>query len=97
MRFRSSKLPSVPPQRDYAPTRSTQKPPGYAEIEAVSQLPPADSAAWSVFVSDVMRMPESYTAAIQEAVRQQRWKISPNPVASIRTMAYQEAKKMGMQ
>jgi hypothetical protein len=35
-------------------------------------------------------------AAIQEAIRQQRWKIAPNPMASIRTTAYQEAKKMGI-
>jgi hypothetical protein len=34
--------------------------------------------------------------AIEEAIRQQRWKIAPNPLASIRTAAYQEAKKMGL-
>jgi hypothetical protein len=94
MRFRSSRYPSVPPKQDYAPTRSAQKPPGYAEIEAVSGSD--DAEAWSVFVRDVMKMPDSFTPAIQEAVRQQRWKIAPNPVASIRTTAYQEAKKLGI-
>ncbi|MCU1262430.1 MAG: hypothetical protein JWO80_5315 [Bryobacterales bacterium] len=96
MRFRTRNYPSVPPKQDYAPTRSAQKPPGYAEIEAVSQSSATDTTAWSVFVRDVMKMPESFTPAIQEAVRQQRWKIAPNPVASIRTIAYQEAKKMGL-
>jgi hypothetical protein len=96
MRFYRNDKPSIPQKRDYTPTRSDRKPPGYVEIEAVSQLTPADSAAWSVFVRDVMRMPESYTPAIQEAVRQQRWKIAPNPIASVRTIAYQEAKKLGL-
>jgi hypothetical protein len=94
MRFRTGRYPSVPPKQDYAPTRNAQKPPGYAEIEAVSAS--NDSEAWLAFVRDVMKMPESFTPAIQEAVRQQRWKIAPNPVASIRTIAYQEAKKMGL-
>jgi hypothetical protein len=96
MRFRNPNQPSIPPKRDYSPTRASQKPPGYAEIEAASQLSPEDSSAWSSFVCDTMRMPESYVAAIQEAIRQQRWKIAPNPMASVRTTAYQEAKKMGI-
>lgn len=96
MRFRpGSRYPSIPPKQDYAPTRSAQKPPGYAEIEAVSAS--TDAVAWLVFVRDVVKMPESFVPAIQEAVRQQRWKIAPNPVASVRTSAYQEAKKMGIQ
>ena len=95
MRFRNAKYPSVPPKQDYAPKRTTQKPPGYAEIEAVSQSGLNDEA-WLSFVRDVMKMPESFTPAIQEAVRQQRWKIAPNPVASVRTTAYQEAKKLGL-
>jgi hypothetical protein len=97
MRFRNPNQPSIPPKRDYSPTRATQKPPGYAEIEAASQLDPENTVAWSTFVCDVMRMPESYVGAVQEAIRQQRWKIAPNPMASIRTSAHQEARKMGLQ
>jgi hypothetical protein len=41
-------------------------------------------------------MPEPMIPAIQEAIRQQRWKIAPNPLASIRTAAHQEAKRMGL-
>jgi len=33
---------------------------------------------------------------VKEAIRQQRWKIAPNPLASIRTAAHQEAKRMGL-
>ena len=40
--------------------------------------------------------PEAMTPAVQEAVRQQRWKIAPNPLAAIRTAAHQEARKMGL-
>ena len=45
---------------------------------------------------DIVQMPEMMTPAIQEAIRQQRWKIAPNPLASIRTAAHQEAKRMGL-
>ncbi len=94
MRFRPGKYPSIPPKQDYSPTRSVRKPPGWAEIDAVSQT--ADTAAWATFMQDVMKMPETFTLAVQEAVRQQRWKIAPNPVASVRATAYQEAKKLGI-
>ena len=56
----------------------------------------ADSEQWQGFVRDVVQMPETMTPAIQEAIRQQRWKIAPNPLASIRTAAHQEAKRMGL-
>jgi hypothetical protein len=95
VRFRKPKYVSVSPKKDYAPTRSAQKPPGYTEIDAVAQLAP-DSEAWVAFVRDVMQMPEAFTPAIQEAVRQQRWKIAPNPLAAVRTAAYQEARKLGL-
>ncbi len=95
MRFRKA-YPSIPPKQDYSPTRSTQKPPGYLEIEAATQLASEDTVAWTAFVIGVMKMPESFTPAVQEAIRQQRWKIAPNPLASVRLTAYQEAKKMGI-
>ena len=41
-------------------------------------------------------MSETMTPAVQEAIRQQRWKINPNPLAAVRTAAHQEAKKMGL-
>jgi hypothetical protein len=94
-RYRGQNYPSVPPNRTYVPTRSAQKPPFYLEIEAASQWPP-DSEQWQAFVRDVVQMPEIMIPAIQEAIRQQRWKIAPNPLASIRTAAHQEAKRMGL-
>lgn len=94
-RFRSQNYPSVPPNRTYVPTRSAQKPPFYAEIEAASQWPP-DAEQWQPFVRDVVQMPETMVPAVQEAIRQQRWKIAPNPLASIRTAAHQEARRMGL-
>ena len=94
-RFRNPNYPSVPPARTYVPTRSAQKPPFYSEIEAASQWPP-DSEQWHSFVRDVVQMPESMIPAVQEAVRQPKWKIAPNPLASIRTAAHQEAKRMGL-
>ena len=94
-RYRGQNYPSIPPKRDYVPTRSAQKPPFYNEIEAASQWPP-ESGEWAAFVRDVVKMPEAMTPAVQEAVRQQRWKIAPNPLAAIRTATHQEAKKMGL-
>lgn len=94
-RYRGQNYPSVPPTRTYVPTRSVQKPPFYPEIEAASQWPP-DSEQWQAFARDVVQMPETMIPAIQEAIRQQRWKIAPNPLASIRTAAHQEAKRMGL-
>jgi hypothetical protein len=92
---RELKGPSVPQQADYAPARPEQKPLGYAEIEAVSQLPP-ESDAWEAFMRDVVQMPAAMTPAVQEAVRQPQWRISPNPLAVVRKMAYQEAKRLGL-
>jgi hypothetical protein len=94
-RFRGQNYPSVPPTRTYVPTRSAQKPPFYAEIEAASQWA-IDDESWNAFVRDVIQMPETMKPAVQEAIRQQRWKIAPNPLASIRTAAHQEAKRMGL-
>ncbi len=94
-RFRGHNYPSVPPKRDYVPTRSSQKPPFYAEIETASQWPP-DSEHWEAFVRDVVKMPDAMKPAVQEAIRQQRWKIAPNPLAAIRTAAHQEARRMGI-
>lgn len=94
-RYRTPNYPSVPQNRHYVPTRSAQKPPFYAEIDAASQWAP-DSESWPAFVRDVVQMPESMTPAVQEAIRQQRWKIAPNPLAVIRTAAHQEAKRMGL-
>ena len=94
-RYRRQNHPPVAPSVPYAPTRSTQKPPFYPEIEAASQWP-ADSEQWREFVRDVVQMPTTMIPAVQEAIRQQRWKIAPNPLASIRTAAHQEAKRMGL-
>jgi hypothetical protein len=94
-RFRGQNYPSVPPKSTYVPTRSAQKPPFYAEIDAASQWPLEDES-WNAFVRDVIQMPETMKPAVQEAIRQQRWKIAPNPLASIRTAAHQEAKRMGL-
>lgn len=94
-RYRGQNYPSVPPKTTYVPTRSAQKPPFYPEIEEASKWPP-DAEQWSAFLRDVVQMPESMLPAVQEAVRQHKWKIAPNPLASIRTAAHQEAKRMGL-
>ena len=77
------------------PTRNTQKPPFYQEIEGASQWA-VDSEQWEGFVRDAVQMPATMIPAVREAIRQQRWKIAPDPLASIRTAAYQEAKRMGL-
>ncbi len=98
-RFRGQNYQSVPqnraPHAHVLDAQRTQKPPFYNEIDAASQWA-HDSELWAAFVRDVVQMPETMTPAVQEAIRQQRWKIAPNPLASIRTAAHQEAKRMGL-
>jgi CO dehydrogenase/acetyl-CoA synthase alpha subunit len=93
--FFNQRGPSIPPQKNYQPTRSANKPAGYNEIEAVSQLG-QDSPDFIAFVRDVVKMPPEMAPAVAESIRQQKWKISPNPLAAIRTAAHQEAKRMGL-
>ena len=83
---------TVAPLKNYAPTRSGRKPPFHAEIEAASNLPD-DSSDFRTFVLDVVGVPEHMAPSVAAAIRQQKWKISPNPLASIRTAAHQEARR----
>jgi hypothetical protein len=90
--FAAGRGPTVAPSKDYAPTRSGRKPPFHAEIEAASSLPD-DSPEFRTFVTEVVGMPEHMAPSVAAAFRQQKWKISPNPLASIRTAAHQEARR----
>jgi hypothetical protein len=93
--FSSNRGPTVPPRRDYSPTRSAHKPPFHAEIEAASQLE-QDSPEFQAFVRDIVNMPVEMASSVAAAIRQQKWKIAPNPLAVIRTGAHQEAKRSGV-
>jgi len=90
--FAAGRGPTVAPPKDYAPTRSGRKPPFHAEIEVASNLSD-DSPEFRTFVIEVVGMPEHMASSVAAAIRQQKWKISPNPLASIRTAAHQEARK----
>ena len=90
--FPAGRSPTVAPQKDYLPVRSGRKPPFHAEIEVASNLPD-DSPEFRTFVREVVSMPEHMASSVAAAIRQQKWKISPNPLASIRTAAYQDARR----
>jgi hypothetical protein len=90
--FGAGRGPTVASPKDYAPTRSTRKPPFHAEIEAASNLAD-DSPEFRAFVLEVVGVPELMAPNVAAAIRQQKWKISPNPLASIRTAAHQEARR----
>ena len=90
--FAVGRGPTAAPPKDYAPTRSGRKPPFHAEIEVASNLPD-DSPEFRTFVLEVVGMPECMASSVAAAIRQQKWKISPNPLASIRTAAHQEARR----
>ncbi|MDQ6664874.1 MAG: hypothetical protein M3Z23_10820 [Acidobacteriota bacterium] len=92
-RFANHRGPSIAPPKDYSPTRSAQKPVGYAEIDTASRHV-EDSPEFIAFVRDVVNMPVELAPAVAEAIRQQKWKIAPNPLAVVRTAAHQEAKRM---
>ena len=92
--FASNRGPTVPPKKDYMPTRSAHKPPFHAEIEAASQME-QDSPEFHAFVRDVVNMPIDMAPSVFAAIRAQKWKIAPNPLAVIRTGAHQEAKRFG--
>jgi hypothetical protein len=93
--FTSNRGPTVPPARDYTPTRNANKPKFYAEIEAASQFE-QDSPEFQAFVRDIVNMPLEMAPSVAAAIRQQKWKIAPNPLAVIRTGAHQEAKRYGV-
>jgi hypothetical protein len=93
--FTSNRGPTVPPAKDYAPTRSNRMPPFHAEIDAASRMEP-DSAEFQAFVRDVVNMPPEMAPSVAAAIRQQKWKIAPNPLAVIRTAAHQEARRAGL-
>jgi hypothetical protein len=42
---------------------------------------------------EVVGLPEHMASSVAAAIWQEKWKISPNPLASIRTAAHQEARK----
>ena len=90
--FAAGRGPTVAPPKDYAPARSGRKPPFHAEIDVASNLP-ADSPEFRTFVMEVVGLPEHMVSSVAAAIRQQKWKISPNPLASIRTAAHQEARR----
>jgi hypothetical protein len=90
--FTAGRWPTVAPAKDYVPARSARKPPFHAEIEVASNLP-YDSPEFRTFVVEVVGMPEHMAPSVAAAIRQQKWKISPNPLASIRTAAHQEARR----
>ncbi len=90
--FFSGRGPTVAAAKDYAPARAKQKPPFYAEIEAVSNLP-EDSPEFRAFVRDIVSVSEEMAPSVAAAIRLQKWKISPNPLASIRTAAHQQARR----
>ncbi|HUA64164.1 MAG TPA: hypothetical protein VML19_35810 [Verrucomicrobiae bacterium] len=91
--FASGRGPTITPPKDYAPIRGRRKPPFHAEIEAASNLPD-DSPEFRAFVLDVVGVPANMAPSVAAAIRQQKWKISPNPLASIRTAAHQESRKL---
>jgi hypothetical protein len=91
--FTSNRGPTVPPSKDYNPTRSDRRPPFHAEIEAASQMP-QDSDEFHAFVRDVVNMPLEMAPSVAAAIRAQKWKIAPNPLAVIRTGAHQESKRL---
>ena len=93
-RFGSRRGP-VAPVQPYEPKRPTQSPAGYAEIEAASQAA-QDSKEFLDFVRDVVNLSEEMAPAVAEAIRQKKWKISPNPLGTIRTASHQEAKRLGI-
>jgi hypothetical protein len=93
MQFAAGRGPTVAPAKDYAPSRSVRKPPFHAEIDAASNLPD-ESPEFLAFVLDVVGVPGHMAPSVAAAIRQQKWKISPNPLAAIRTAAHQEARRI---
>jgi hypothetical protein len=93
--FGNQRGPSVAPQKAYEPARRALKPSGYAEIEAATQFSD-DSAEFGAFVREVLNMPAEMVPAVRDAISQQKWKIAPNPLAQIRTAAWQAARRMGL-
>jgi hypothetical protein len=95
-RFGSRRGPAITTASDYAPTRTAQSPIGYAEIEAASHTT-QDSKEFMVFVRDVVNLSAEMAPAVAEAIREKKWKVSPNPLGAVRTASHQQAKRLGIQ
>jgi len=93
--FGNHRGPAIAPPKFYEPARRAQKPSGYAEIEAATPFPD-ESPEFGTFVREVLNMPVEMAPAVRDAISQQKWKISPNPLAQIRTAAWQAARRMGL-
>lgn len=55
-----------------------------------------ESPEFQAFVRDVVNMPVEMAPSVAAAIRQQKWKIAPNPLGVLRTAAHQEAKRAGL-
>ena len=64
--------------------------PGYAQIEAASQLAPA-SEAWWPFMRDFLGLPLSMLPAVQWVVKANVWKRARYPIQSVKTSAERRA------
>jgi hypothetical protein len=93
--FGSKRGPAIPTAKNYEPSRLAQRPAGYAEIEAASQQA-QDSPEFVSFVRDIVNLPAEMAPAVAEAIAQKKWKVSPNPLGTIRTASHQEAKRLGI-
>jgi hypothetical protein len=59
---------------------------GYAEIKSASALHP-DSGACAFFMREVIRLPREMTPAVNQMLRLEMWKLSPEPLEAIRSDA----------
>jgi hypothetical protein len=62
--------------------------PGFAEIQAAGALHP-DSGAWLFFMREVVKLPREMTPAVYQAIRLEKWRLAPDPLAEIRSGALQ--------
>jgi hypothetical protein len=83
------------PAQPWKPTVSEGKPLGYAEIDAASRLAP-DAEEWVPFIKTVLRLEPWMVLAVQDSIKQHRWRGSANPIGYIRTATMRGALRMGL-
>src|SRR5712671_1736031 len=65
-------------------------------LETAAQVGVEQSSAVWVWIMQELRLGPQYFLAIREAVQQGRWRTAKNPKAYLKTVAKQEALKMGL-
>ena len=78
------------------PRTSITKAEWLGALETAAQLGVEQSSAVWVWLMQELRLGPQYFLAVREAVQQGRWRTAKSPKTYLKTVAWREARKMGL-